>query len=94
MLGFVLVSGTSGLEVGFFLRVPDLTPIRVQCLRTPTKAMSKPTVTFRPTIAQRQWLDRQRQERGIPVTTLIQLALEQAMKTDFERYAHGSDEQH
>jgi hypothetical protein len=42
--------------------------------------MTKPTVTFRPTIAQRQWLDRQRQERGIPVTTLIQLALEQAMR--------------
>ena len=81
-------------SVADLLRVPDQTPIRVQYLRTPTKAMTKPTVTFRPTIAQRQWLDRQRQERGIPVTTLIQLALEQAMKTDFERYAHGSDEQH
>ena len=41
--------------------------------------MTKPTVTFRPTIAQRQWLDRQRVERGIPITTLVQLALEQAM---------------
>lgn len=36
-------------------------------------------VQFRPTEAQRQWLDRQRQERGIPVATVIQLALEQAM---------------
>jgi hypothetical protein len=37
------------------------------------------TVTFRPTPAQLLWLHRQRRERGIPVTTLVQLALEQAM---------------
>lgn len=42
--------------------------------------MARATVTFRPTTAQRQWLDRQRQARGIPVTTLVQLALEQAMQ--------------
>jgi hypothetical protein len=39
-------------------------------------------VQFRPTEAQRQWLDRQRQQRGIPVATVIQLALEQAMAAD------------
>jgi hypothetical protein len=44
--------------------------------------MSRATVTFRPTAAQRQWLDRQRALRGIPVTTLVQLALEQAMAAD------------
>jgi hypothetical protein len=44
--------------------------------------MARPTVTFRPTTAQRQWLDRQRQARGIPLTTLLQLALEQAMAAD------------
>lgn len=41
--------------------------------------MARASITFRPTTAQRQWLDRQRQARGIPLTTLIQLALEQAM---------------
>jgi hypothetical protein len=91
MLGFVLVSGISGLEVGFFLRVPDLTLIRVQCLRTLTQAMTKPTVTFRPTTAQRQWLDRQRVDRGIPVTTLIQLALEQAMAADSQQPRQAND---
>jgi hypothetical protein len=44
--------------------------------------MARATVTFRPTTAQRQWLDHQRQARGIPVTTLVQLALEQAMAAD------------
>jgi hypothetical protein len=41
--------------------------------------MARAPVSFRPTEAQRQWLDRQRRERGIPVTTVIQLLLEQAM---------------
>lgn len=45
-------------------------------------SMPKPSVTFRPTAAQRLWLDRQRRERGIPLTTLVQLALEQAMQAD------------
>ena len=49
--------------------------------------MPRPSVTFRPTEAQRQWLDRQRQERGIPVTTVIQLLLEQAIATSQE--PHG-----
>lgn len=44
-------------------------------------------VQFRPTEAQRQWLDRQRQKRGIPVATVIQLALEQAMAAEVE--LHG-----
>ena len=46
--------------------------------------MPRPSVTFRPTEAQRQWLDRQRRERGIPVTTVIQLLLEQAIATGQE----------
>lgn len=41
--------------------------------------MPRPPLTFRPTEAQRQWLDRQRRERGIPLTTVVQLVLEQAM---------------
>lgn len=41
--------------------------------------MARAAVTFRPTEAQRCWLDRQRRERGIPVTTVIQLLLEQAI---------------
>jgi hypothetical protein len=41
--------------------------------------MARPPLSFRPTEAQRQWLDRQRRERGIPVTTVIQLLLEEAM---------------
>jgi hypothetical protein len=44
--------------------------------------MARATVTFRPTTAQRHWLDHQRQARGIPLTTLVQLALEQAMAAD------------
>ena len=57
-------------------------PIRVHWLRTPNQAMPRPALSFRPTEAQRQWLDRQRRERGIPVTTVIQLLLEQAMAAD------------
>jgi hypothetical protein len=46
--------------------------------------MARPPLSFRPTEAQRQWLDRQRRERGIPVTTVIQLLLEQAIATGQE----------
>lgn len=50
---------------------------------TPPLAMaSRPSVTFRPTAAQRAWLDRQRSQRGIPITTLLQLALEAAMQSE------------
>ena len=43
--------------------------------------MAQPPVTFRPTAVQcqRQWLMRQGDERGIPLSALIQLALEVAM---------------
>ncbi len=44
--------------------------------------MARPPLTFRPTEAQRQWLDSQRRERGIPVTTVVQLLLEQAMAAE------------
>jgi len=44
--------------------------------------MARASLSFRPTEAQRQWLDRQRRKRGIPVTTVIQLLLEQAMAAD------------
>lgn len=49
--------------------------------------MPRASLSFRPTEAQRQWLDRQRRERGIPVTTVIQLLLEQAIATDQEPHA-------
>ena len=64
------------------LRIPDLTRIRLRWLRIPSPTMPRASVTFRPTAAQRQWLDCQRRNRGIPVTTLIQLALEAAMAAD------------
>jgi len=48
--------------------------------------MARPPLSFRPTEAQRQWLDRQRRERGIPVTTVIQLLLEQAIATGQDPY--------
>jgi len=54
-------------------------PIRVHWLRTPIRSMARASLSFRPTEAQRQWLDRQRRERGIPVTTVLQLLLEQAI---------------
>ena len=59
-------------------------PIRVHWLRTPIHSMARASLSFRPTEAQRQWLDRQRRERGIPVTTVIQLLLEQAIATGQE----------
>ena len=59
-------------------------PIRVHWLRTPIRSMARASLSFRPTEAQRQWLDRQRRERGIPVTTVIQLLLEQAIATGQE----------
>ena len=46
--------------------------------------MARASLSFRPTEAQRHWLDRQRRERGIPVTTVIQLLLEQAIATGQE----------
>jgi hypothetical protein len=49
--------------------------------------MPRPSLSFRPTEAQRQWLDRQRRERGIPVTTVIQLLLEQAIANGQEPHA-------
>jgi hypothetical protein len=44
--------------------------------------MTRHRVEFSPTEAQRQWLDRQRRERGIFVSTVIQLLLEQAMAAE------------
>jgi hypothetical protein len=46
--------------------------------------MARASLSFRPTETQRQWLDRQRRKRGIPVTTVIQLLLEQAMEAEQE----------
>ena len=43
---------------------------------------SPPPLTFRPTPAQRQWLDRQRRKRGIPLTTILRLLIEQAMQAE------------
>jgi hypothetical protein len=66
------------------LRVAHLIRIRLHWLRTLISSMARPPLSFRPTEAQRQWLDRQRRERGIPVTTVIQLLLEQAIATGQE----------
>jgi hypothetical protein len=49
--------------------------------------MTRHRVEFSPTEAQRQWLDRQRRERGIFVSTVIQLLLEQAMAAEAEPHA-------
>ena len=49
--------------------------------------MARHRIEFRPTEAQRLWLDRQRRERCIPVANLIQLLLEQAMAADQEPHA-------
>lgn len=60
----------------------DLIAICLQLLRTLIFSdffMARPPLTFRPTAVQRQWLVRQCDERGIPLTTVIQLALEVAM---------------
>ena len=46
--------------------------------------MARPPLSFRTNEAQSQWLDRQRRQRGIPVTTVIQLLLEQAIATGQE----------
>ena len=53
-------------------------------LGTPTdpRPLALVPIYFRATPAQRQWLDQQRRQRGIPLTTVVQLALEQAMKAD------------
>ena len=53
--------------------------------------MARPSLSFRPTEAQRQWLDRQRRERGIPVATVIQLLLEQAMAADVAPQAQSAE---
>lgn len=41
--------------------------------------MPRASVTFRPSQAAAEWLDRQRQERRIPLTTLCQMALDEHM---------------
>ena len=37
-------------------------------------------ISIRPTLAQMQWLRQQREERGIPISSLVNLALELAME--------------
>lgn len=39
--------------------------------------MPRTSVTFRPSKAAAEWLDRQRRERRIPLTTLCQMALDE-----------------
>jgi hypothetical protein len=43
-------------------------------------ATIRTSVTFRPSPAAAEWLDQQRQERNIPLTTLCQLALDEHMR--------------
>ena len=42
--------------------------------------MPRASVTFRPSPAAAEWLDRQREERRIPLTTLCQMALDEHMQ--------------
>jgi hypothetical protein len=41
--------------------------------------MSRSRLTIWPTVEQRQWVERRSQERGLPLTTVVQLLLEEAM---------------
>ena len=43
-------------------------------------ATIRTSVTFRPSPAAAEWLDRQREERRIPLTTLCQMALDEHMQ--------------
>ena len=54
--------------------------MRLHWLRTLIQAMPRTSVTFRPSPAAAKWLDRQRQERHIPLTTLCQMALDEHMQ--------------
>ena len=54
--------------------------------------MEKLSVKIQATPRQRAWLNWQKRRRNLPVTTLIQLALERAMKAD--PMPKGGDEQH
>lgn len=44
------------------------------------EAMPRTSVTFRPSRAAAEWLDRQRRERRIPLTTLCQMALDEHIR--------------
>ena len=50
--------------------------------------MTRFRLTVWPTAEQRQWVERRSVERGLPLTTVVQLALEQAM-ADEQREAHA-----
>lgn len=54
--------------------------MRLHWLRNLIQAMPRTSVTFRPSPAAAEWLDRQRQERRIPLTTLCQMALDEHMQ--------------
>jgi hypothetical protein len=41
--------------------------------------MPRSRLTIWPTVEQRQWVERRSKERGLPLTTVIQLLLEEAM---------------
>jgi len=44
--------------------------------------MTRSRLTIWPTIEQRQWVERRARERGMPLTIVVQLLLEQAMAAD------------
>jgi hypothetical protein len=64
---------------GCRLRVSDPSQMWLHWLGTLNRAMPRASVTFRPSQAAAEWLDRQRQERRIPLTTLCQMALDEHM---------------
>jgi len=50
--------------------------------------MPRSRLTIWPTVEQRQWVERRSRERGLPLTTVVQLALEQAMAAE-QQGAHA-----
>jgi hypothetical protein len=44
--------------------------------------MPRSRLTIWPTAEQRQWVERHSKDRGLPLTTVVQLALEQAMAAE------------
>ena len=47
-------------------------------------------ISIRPTPAQMQWLRQQREERGIPISSLVNLALELAMEAHKSKARAGT----
>jgi hypothetical protein len=47
--------------------------------------MPRSRLTIWPTVEQRQWVERRSKERGLPLTTVVQLLLEQAINAEQQK---------